>query len=97
MARQTGWEEINDTALISTMPPPDVDIKRPPQEDGVQIFVRNNYIYVVTDHEIPVRVFSILGDLIGEGKLHHGVYRMPIKARGIYIVKAGTSTLRVTL
>lgn len=90
------WEEVNDSAARSFihMNP---ETKIPGEEEGVEIFARDGYIYISTDHDIPVRVISILGQLIGEGNLHPGVYRMPMKSRGIYIIKAGMATVRVTL
>ena len=90
------WEEVSDSSVYA-IAKSDSNAKHPVQEEGVDIFARNGYIYVVTDHEIPVRVVSILGQLIGEGRLRPGIYRMPIKSRGIYIIKAGLATVRVTL
>lgn len=94
-AAGTHWEQVNDSLSSATVHiNPDNAAEA---EEGVEIFVRGGYIYIVTDHEISARVFSILGDLIGDGQLKPGVYRMPMKARGIYIIKAGMATLRVTL
>lgn len=90
------WEEVNDTLTRRSLSL-ETNAASASQEEGVEIFARDGYIYVVTDHAIPVQVFSILGQLIGEGRLQPGVYRMAMKSRGIYIVKAGMATIRVTL
>lgn len=95
-AAGTPWEQVNDSLPGATLhlgP----DANNAETDQGVEIFVRGGYIYIVTNHDVTARVFSILGDLIGDGQLKPGVYRMPMKARGIYIVKAGMATLRVTL
>lgn len=96
MAKPIKWEAVNDS-LVRSFIEITTDVKYPREEEGVKIFARNGYIYVVTDHELPVQVFSILGHLIGEERLKQGIHRLPINARGIYIVKAGLATLRVTL
>lgn len=44
-----------------------------------------------------VKVFTILGQLVAQQKLEPGVWSMSIPARGIYILKVGSVTRRVTI
>ena len=95
-AQNLRWEEVNPAAAKQLVTP-GFEVSSSNEEEGVEIFAANGYIYISTDHEIPVRVVSILGQPLGEGRLKAGTYRMPMKSRGIYIIKAGMATLRVTL
>lgn len=67
--------------------------------DGERFDVRtrDGYIIVTTDHQVTVKIFSILGQLISQQTLQPGVWRLKVKARGIYILKADTITRRVTV
>ncbi len=66
-------------------------------QDKIEVMVRDGYIYVYTPHAVEVKVMSIVGQLISEKNLPAGVSRLRISARGIYILKAGDITLRVTV
>lgn len=90
-ARTLSWEIVDSAGQFSQQ------VSLPSDEPGVEIYAERGYIYVRTDHEIPVSVYSILGQLVGSGVLQPGLYRMPMNAKGIYILRAGMSTLRVTL
>lgn len=65
--------------------------------DKVEVAVRDGYIYVYAPRAVEVKVMSIVGQLISEKNLPAGVSRLRIAARGIYILKAGDVTLRVTV
>ena len=90
------WEEVDtlspNTTLFKGVSPQSNDA-----EEGIEIFVKDRYIYVVTDHELKASVYTILGQIIVTEDLKPGVYRLPINSRGIYIVRAGVATMRVTL
>lgn len=66
-------------------------------QDKIEVTVRDGYIYVYTPRAVEVRVMSIVGQLISQKNLPAGVSRLRISARGIYILKAGDLTLRVTV
>ena len=63
----------------------------------VVITSRNGYIYVNTTRPVEIKVFSILGQLIRQEKISAGTFRFRLESKGIYIVKAGTVTRRVTI
>ena len=66
-------------------------------QDKMEVTVRDGYIYVYAPRAVEVRVMSIVGQLISQKNLPAGVSRLRMKARGIYILKAGDVTLRVTV
>lgn len=67
--------------------------------DGERFDVRgrDGYIFVTTDHQVTVKLFSILGQLISQQTLQPGVWRLRVKARGVFILKTDTTTRRVTV
>lgn len=65
--------------------------------DRFDVRTRDGYIVVTTDHQVTIKLFSILGQLISQQTLQPGVWRLKVKARGIYILKTDTVTRRVTV
>jgi hypothetical protein len=65
--------------------------------DRFDVRTRDGYIIVTTDHQVSLKLFSILGQLISQQTLQPGVWRLKVKARGIYILKTDTVTRRVTV
>ncbi len=66
-------------------------------EEHMEVVVREGYIYVTTTRPVTVRVMTILGQLISQKTLPEGTSRLKVASRGIYILKAGTQTHRVTI
>ena len=68
-------------------------------EDGgiVEVSVRGLSIYVTASRPVQVKVFTILGQLIVQQNIAAGTTRLSVSARGIYILKAGDATCRVTV
>ncbi len=64
-------------------------------EAQAEMAVRDNFIYIAAPR--PVKVFTILGQLISQTTLPAGIHRLPMSAKGIYIIKIGSSTRRVTI
>ncbi|MCC8119963.1 MAG: hypothetical protein LIP09_14630 [Bacteroidales bacterium] len=81
------WEQVR-TEIVSS---DSVGADRP------EVTASEGYIYVTTPRAVTVKVFSIVGQLISEVKLPAGTSRLKMGARGIYIVKAGETTLRITI
>ncbi len=67
------------------------------RDDRIDVTVREGYIYVTTPKPVTVRVMTILGQLISQQQVPAGTSRLRVTARGIYILKAGTVTKRVTI
>ncbi|MDE6644663.1 MAG: hypothetical protein K2J97_01080 [Muribaculaceae bacterium] len=65
------------------------------EEPGVKMTMREGYLYVTTDHKVRVRVVSVLGTPVSETVLEAGTSRLPLRSRGIYVVRVGKSVRRV--
>ena len=90
-ASQRAWEEIDrypDTPSIAML--------NGDQED-VRVTTRDGYVYVAVRQASNVKIFTILGQLIVQQQLRPGNYRFRLGSRGIYILKAGSLTRRVTI
>ena len=68
-------------------------------EDGgiVEVSVRGLSIYVTASRPVQVKIFTILGQPIVQQNIAAGTTRLSVNARGIYILKAGDATCRVTV
>ena len=62
-----------------------------------EVAVRDGYVYVTLSRRAQVKIFTILGQAVSQAELPAGTSRLRISARGIYILKAGDITLRITL
>ncbi len=87
---QPSWEEARDTATRTEM-------SERTESEQIEIYARDGYVYINTPHPTTVKIFSILGQLISQSDIPAGIYRQRIPSRGIYILKAGTITRRVTI
>ncbi len=85
---QRHWEEM-ESELVVTDHSDNTDI--------LDISVKDGYVYITTSKPVTVKIFSILGQLISQKKLQPGTTRTHITARGIYILKAGSITRRITI
>lgn len=79
----------------------EVDERHAPVEqvdgDDISIAVKGGYVYVSTARSINVKIFSILGQLVSQQTIPAGTYRLKMATRGVFILKAGTITRRITL
>lgn len=85
---QRQWEEM-ESELVAT--------DRGDNSDVLDITVKDSYVYVTTSKPVTVKIFSILGQLISQKTIQPGTSRTRISARGIYILKAGSVTRRITI
>lgn len=69
----------------------------PASSPQVSHAVHDGYIYIIGNTPVQVKVFTILGQLISQDTLQPGIHRLRINARGIYLLKLGPATLRVTI
>ena len=79
------WETIELTAADNEAPP------------AVTVAVREGYVYVTLSRRTQVKLFTILGQTVSAAELPAGTSRLRVNARGIYILKAGDTTCRITL
>lgn len=86
------WESVDMPPRI----PPAIE-QRTDEGAAVSVTVSDGFIYVATSRPLPIKVFSILGQLISQDTLQPGYHRLRISARGVYILKLGSATRRVTI
>lgn len=88
-APKATWEEV-------TSPLPAV-VQSLENESDVGIIVVDGYIYVSSEKPVTIKIFSILGQLISQQSLKPGMHRIKLDSRGIFILRAGSTTRRITL
>lgn len=84
------WERVDAPVRVSA-------VTADAENEDVEIAVREGYVYIDSPEPVEVRVFTILGQLISQEKLQSGVHRFRLASRGIYILKIGSMTRRVTI
>ncbi len=62
-----------------------------------EVRVADGYVYVAIVQESDVKVVTILGQTVACQRLRPGSYRMKLPSRGVYLLKVGDSTRRITL
>ncbi|MCM1294844.1 MAG: T9SS type A sorting domain-containing protein [Muribaculaceae bacterium] len=65
--------------------------------EEINVSVRDNNIYVTVSRPTTVKLFTILGQPISQVTLQPGTARFRVNARGIYILKIGSATRRITI
>lgn len=65
--------------------------------DDVAVVVRENTVFVTVGRPTTVKLFTILGQPISQATLQPGTSRFRVGARGIYILKIGSITRRITI
>lgn len=95
---------ISASALASTRSWEEVDRFPAPQsvenvvgQEDISVAAHDGYVYVNVRQTSDVKVFTILGQLIVRQQLKPGVYRFRLGSRGIYLLKAGSLTRRITI
>jgi len=89
-AASPGWEQVQPLQSVTSR-------NDDGNEERLEVTVRDGYIYVTTRRPVTVRVMTILGQLISQQNLPEGTSRLKVTSRGIYILKAGSQTHRVTI
>jgi len=72
-------------------------MERVDNESVTSIATAGGYIYVETARPVEVKLFTILGQLIGRRQLEPGIHRIRIASRGIYLIKIGSTTRRIVI
>lgn len=84
------WEEVD------RMPASAVEMRVDGAEEPYTM-VSDGYVYVAVHQRTTVKVFTILGQLVVQDDLRPGIYRFKLNSRGIYLLKVGSVTRRVTI
>lgn len=66
-----------------------------PADDEVVAEVRDGHLYVWLLRPAKVQLFTILGQPVADASLPAGAFRLKLASRGIYILKAGSTTKRI--
>ena len=83
------WEVVQIMDGVSDQPSTDIKLEVESGEDGT--------VLISVDQATTIKVYSILGQLITQKQVNAGTVRLHIAARGIYILKAGSATRRISL
>lgn len=83
------WEAVDSPGRIFT--------EQRAESETAEIVVRDKCIYISSSRPVNVKVFTILGQLVSQESLPAGIHRLQMSAKGIYILKLGTTTRRVTI
>ncbi len=67
------------------------------KETEVEVKVSPGTLVVVSNRQVQVKVFTILGQLVSSETIGPGVARFQVSAHGVYIVKIGDLTCKVAL
>lgn len=79
-----GWETVS----------PRVDSD---DADRIDTAVRDGYIFITTSRPVTVRLYTILGQLVNQQNIGAGTSRFRVGSRGVYILKVGSVTRRITV
>ena len=66
-------------------------------DSATEITVADGYIYLYISRPTQVKIVSLLGQPIVVETLQPGYHRLRLNTRGIYILRAGSTTRRITL
>lgn len=81
------WEYVSATTITDDTS----------DSERLEVSVKDGYIYVDTSRPVTIKLMSILGQLVSQQNLPAGVSRIKMSARGVYILKAGSYTKRVSV
>ena len=85
-----GWEETPRRNI------PQTEVQTIESEQ-IDIAVKDGWIYITTQKPIQIKIFNILGQIISSDTIQPGTHRIHMSSRGIYILRAGNVTRRVTI
>ena len=84
------WEQIDTTDSSENR-------DELPANDSVEISCRQGMIYISVPKPVKIEIYSILGQLITSKQVKPGTIRLTLNRRGVYILKAGSTTRRINL
>lgn len=83
-----GWESLKTETTAG---------KKIAAETDLEIRASHGVIYINSNKNINIKIFTILGSQIANDTLNAGSYQFVVPAHGVYIVKAGDLTCKVAL
>ncbi len=73
------------------------DAKTVVRETEVEIKTASSTIIVTSNHNVQIKIFTILGRLVNSETLPPGTNQLTLPAHGVYIVKIGNLTCKVAV
>ncbi len=73
------------------------DAKAVVRETEVEIKTASSTIIVTSNHNVQIKIFTILGRLVNSETLPPGTNQLTLPAHGVYIVKIGNLTCKVAV
>lgn len=83
-----GWETLKTEATGG---------KRIATDTDIEIRASRGVIYINSNKNINIKIFTILGSQIANDTLGAGSYQYIVPTHGVYIIKAGDLTCKVAL
>lgn len=88
-SKPSRWEQV--TTVVEN-----VDLRQEGNE-AVSVITNEGYVYLTVRQPLTVKIFTVLGQMITQETLQPGTYRFRLSSRGIYLLKAGNLTRRITV
>ena len=67
------------------------------ENEDIEINVKDGVVTVTTSKTVTIKIFTILGQMITSETIKPGTKKIHIESRGVYILKAGSITRRITI
>lgn len=61
------------------------------------VTTKDGYIYIYSVRRVSIQIYTILGQLIVRQDVQSGTTRIKAPSRGVYILRAGSITRRITV
>lgn len=87
-AEAKGWEQVKTERT---------DAKTVMRETEIEIKAASGVLLVATNHQVQIKVFTILGRLVSSETIPAGKSQLTLPAHGVYIVKVGDLTCKVAV
>lgn len=82
-----GWEAVrSDVSSLSSVA----------RDSEVEVRVAPGHVVVITSQQMPVKIFTILGQVVANDTLPAGTSRLALP-HGVYIVKVGEITCKIAV
>lgn len=86
-ASAKGWESVRTDVS---------QLKSVAHDSEIEIRVSPGQIVVSSSHQVQIKIFTILGQVVSDETLGAGVSRLSL-SHGVYIVKAGDLTCKIAV
>lgn len=73
------------------------DAKSVAKESELEVKAASSTIIVTTNHQVQIKIFTILGRLVNSETIPPGTSQLSLPAHGVYLVKVGSLTCKVAI